>query len=327
MITAQEKPDYSPKFTGYVRVWYQADFSANQGQYLVKQARLNIAGNVNEYAGYKLQVDFTRLGKLSTTYSEVGDTKVLTSAAANFSDILLDAAAILTPLDNLNITAGQFKVPFSTDNLRSDQNADFANRPFTTYVSPSMRDIGFEVSYKIKGDINSEFTAGSFNGSGFNKSENDKTLDYVLRSVISPMENLNISGNYYRGKSSGSGYDLVNLGFDYKLGSLFFDAEYGNKSINISSNKINSASFFSYLTYNIPLPGSFIKDVTPSCRYEIYDPNKAMEKDEVQRITAGLTIEFAKITFAHFRINYEKFDYKDGTANPDKLILELQTKF
>lgn len=329
-LTAQEKQDYSPKFTGYIRAWYQADFSTEQGQYLVKQARLNIAGAVNEYASYKFQVDFTRLGKLTTTTTTVNNTQVVSSASATFSDVLLDAAGIITPFQNFDITAGQFKVPFSTDNLRSDQVADFVNRPLHTNMSPSIRDLGVMLTYKLKGTVGAEFNLGSFNGAGFNKTENDKTADLCLRANVTPMKDLNVAANYYTGKSSGVDYNIFDFGADYKIGSLFVDGEYVVKSASstLLLPEIKGTSYFAYAFYDFNINDSFIKNIIPGIRYESYDPNTSIDKDEIGRTTFGVTLQFAKLTFAHFRINYEKFDYKDGkTNNPDKLILEIQTRF
>ncbi len=326
-MIAQEKPDYSPKFSGYVRAWQQTDFSTNQGQYLIKQIRVGINGAVNEYASYKFLVDFTRLGKLTTTTTTINGTKVISSATANFSDILLDAAAVLSPIENLDITAGQFKIPFSTDNLRSDQNADFSNRPLLTNVSPTIRDIGVMVSYKLKGDVSAELSAGSFNGTGLNKTENDRTMDYVFRAVVSPIKDFNFSGNYYGGKAQGADLNYFNFGLDYKFGALFVDAEFGNKNTKTLASDISGNSFFGFATYNIPLEGKFLREIITGFRYEKFDPNTSTDNNEVDMMTFGLTFEFAKITFARFRINYELFDYKNGSANPNKLIFELQTRF
>jgi hypothetical protein len=325
----QNNPDYAPKFSGYVRAWHQTDFSTGQGQYLVRQARLGINGNVNDYAGYKFLMDFTRLGSLKTTSgtTAVGE-KFLTGATASFSDIILDAAATIKPIKSLEISAGQFKVPFGTDNLKSDQNAEFANRPLLTNVSPSIRDIGVSVGYKFDIPFETELIAGSFNGSGLNKSENDKSTDYAFRAILSPVKNLSVTGNYYGAKVQGYAVNFMNFGFGYKIGKLLAEVEYGGKISKTSGTDLNSNSYFVLATYSFPFPGNFIKEVIPAVRYEMYDPNSDLVDNEVGRITVGLSFEFAKMNFARFRVNYEKFDYKDGvTKNPDKLILELQTRF
>jgi hypothetical protein len=60
----------------------------------------------------------------------------------------------------------------------------------------------------------------------------------------------------------------------------------------------------------------------------VYDPNTSKASDEVNRITVGLTVQFAKITFAHFRLNYEKYDYTDpAVVDPELIVLEFQTRF
>lgn len=327
ILSGQDKPDYSAKFSGYVRAWHQTDFASGQGQFLVKQARMAIAGAVNEYASYKFQVDFTRLGKLTTSTTTIDDKTVVTSASANFSDILLDAQAIVTPLPNFDISAGQYKVPFSTDNLRADQTHDFANRPLLTNVAPGIRDIGLMLSYKLKGSVPAEFHVGTFNGSGFNKSENDKATDYALRAVVTPISNLGLSGNYYKGKSAGKDLHYFNFGMDYILGSLFLDAEYTNKQTKAAAGDIKGSSLFAYATYKINAETGFIKTVVPAVRYETFNPNTSDDNTKIDMVTLGLTFHFAKLTFAHFRINYELFDYNDGRENPNRLILELQTRF
>lgn len=324
---AQDKQDYTAKFSGYVRAWYQTDLATNQGSYSVKQVRLGIAGSVNEYAGYKTLVDFTRLGKLTSSTTTVNGVKVINSVSASFSDILLDAMAIFKPMQSLEITAGQFKVPFSTDNLKSDQNHEFASRPLLTSVSPNMRDIGFMMTYKIKGSVNAELSVGSFNGSGMNKTETDKTLDYALRALVSPIKDLAVFANYYGGKVTGVDQTFLGFGTSFKYNSLLLEGEYAGKTLSALTGDVNGNSYFGLVTYNIKTNGSFLNEIIPAFRYEIYDPNKDKDNNEIAKMTIGLTFNFAKITFAHFRINYEKFDNKDGTANPDKVILELQTKF
>ncbi len=327
IASAQEKPDYSPQLTGFVRAWYQADYFNNSSQYLVKQARVSITGSVNEYAGYKFQVDLTRLGKLTTTSTTLNNTSVVNSVTASFPEILLDAAAVITPFKNFELTAGQFKTPFSTDNLKADQNHEFANRPLLANVSPNVRDIGFTAGYKFRGNINAELVAGSFNGSGFNKAEADKSTDYVLRAVVSPVKDLNFAASYYSGKVTGGDQNLASFSGDYKYNSLLVGAEFANKTVSLLPGNVTGNSYLAFVTYSFAANDGFLKEIIPAFRYDWYDPNTDKDNNEVSRMTFGLTFEFAKITFAHFRINYEKFDYKDGTPNPDKLILEIQTKF
>jgi len=106
---------------------------------------------------------------LQTTTTTLDGVTVLTSANASFSDVLLDAEAFINPLKNLSISVGQFKVPFSTDNLRPGCEINFVNRPLLTNVAPIIRDIGLMGTYNFEEFIPLELKAGLFNGSGLNK--------------------------------------------------------------------------------------------------------------------------------------------------------------
>lgn len=327
LLLAQNKADYSPKFSGYIRAWHQTDFSKNQGEFLVKMARIAIKGNVNEFAGYRFQVDFTRLGKLTTTSATVNGTKVLTGASSTFSDVLLDAEAFVAPVDNLSLSLGQFKVPFSTDNLRGGADIDFVNRPLLTNVAPGLRDVGFMGTYTIKNGIPMEFKAGLFNGAGQNKAENDKSVNYSFRASVSPFSGFSFAANYYGGKASDADLGIYDLGFDYKTGKAFFSGEFGQRNTKTSAKEISSNSYFVYATYEFGFSDSFVSAIIPALRYESYDPNGDVSSDEIGRVTVGIALHFAKIKYAQFRINYELFDYKNGNTNPNKLILEVQTRF
>lgn len=326
IIFAQESKENVVKFFGYVRANYQSDFAKNLSEFLVKQARLGVTGTVNESAGYRVFVDFTRLGKLQTSTTTLDGINVLTKASASFSDVLLDAEAYLSPMKNLKLSLGQFKVPFSTDNLRSGAEIDFINRPMHTNVTPSIRDIGAMITFSHKAYIPTELKAGLFNGSGQNKTENDKTTNYSLRGAFKPVEIINLSVNYYGGKSSGADISIYGFGGDFEYENFLLAGEFVQRKMSANIDVISSA-YFAYLKYTFSFKDFFLTHLIPAIRFEHYDPNSDLEKDEILRITSGLSFEFAKIAFARFRVNYELFDHKNGTANPDKLTIELQTRF
>ncbi len=324
---AQEKPQNSLKVFGYFKNWYQADLLNDKQEFLIKNARLGIKGNVNEYAGFKVLVDFTRLGKFQSTSKIIDSTNVITSASASFSDYLLDAEATIAPSKSLAFTLGQFKVPFSTDNLRSGADIDFVNRPFTTAVAPALRDIGFMVSYKPEIKLPVEIKAGLFNGSGQNKAENDKTLNYSLRGMVHPFESLGLSANYYGGKSMGNDLHMFNFGAEYEISKFSINGEYGQKLNELSTQDVTSNAFFIGAIYDFAFDKSMISHIMPAIRYERYEPNKSLSNDEIEKITAGLSLQFAKISYAQLRANYELYDYKNGNENPDRFIIELQIRY
>lgn len=325
---AQDKLDLTPKFMGYSRSWYQADFSTEQGQFLVKEARLGVTGNVNEYATYKILVDFTRLGSLSTTSDVIDGKKVITSASANFSDVLLDAMATITPTKELAFSAGQFVVPISSENLTSGADLNFVNRGLITNITPDLRDIGFMGSYAKKDGLPFEVRAGLLNGTGQNKTENDKTTNYIFRAVVQPVKALGVSANYYGGRLSGATVKIVDFAADYKIGKILFNGEFGQRRSTLASKETTSYAYFIYSIYDFDFGDSFISHIMPAVRYENYDPSTSLSNDKLNKYTAGIALEFAKIKYAQFRVNYELFDYQEaGKVNPKRLIVELQTRF
>jgi hypothetical protein len=326
MILAQEKKDFTPKFFGYVRAWHQSDFAKDQSEFIVKQARFGVKGNVNEFAGYRVFVDFARLGKLQTSSTTLDGVTVLTSASASFSDVLLDAEAYINPIKNLSVSVGQFKVPFSTDNLRSGAEIDFVNRPLHTNVTPGIRDVGVMGSYSFAENFPLDLKAGLFNGAGQNKTENDKTTDFSIRGVSQIISFMSLSANYYGGKTAGANLSIFDFGADVKYDAFFATGEFVQRTTSTTAD-IVSNSYFAYATYTISFTEFFLTNLIPAVRYESFDPNSDNASDEVTRLTAGLSFELAKLNFARFRVNYEMFDYKNGSVNPDKLIFELQTRF
>ncbi len=326
-IWAQDKKEFKPVLYGYVQSWYQTDLSTNKGDFLVRYARLGVKGKVNEFAGYKLFVDFTRLGKLKTKTADINGITVVTSEEATFSNYLLDADVYLSPVKNFKIDLGQFKVPFGTDNLRSAASIDFINRPLITNVSPGLRDIGVLTSFDMQDYAPVEIFAGLFNGAGQNKPENDRTTNFAARAVTNPVKGLGISANYYGGKFSGANVNMYNFGFDFQLSKLFIDGEFGGEGLDVNNSTVNSTSYFIYTYYDFTFEQIILSHIIPAVRYEHFDPNTSLSKDEINRTTLGFSLEFAKIKFAQFRVNYELFDYKDGSTNPNKITAAILTRF
>lgn len=326
-IIAQNKPADSYKIFGYLRTWNQTDFSTDQNKFLIKMARLGVKGKVNSFASYKLLMDFVRSESIESEYENINGTEVVSGISKNFSDMLLDAVATITPVKKLSFSLGQFKVPFSTDNLRGASSIDFVNRPLLKKLTPGLRDIGFMMSYSTTLGLPLAINAGLFNGTGQNDSEDDDTKNYSFRLVVDATDNLSFSGNYYGGKLSGSNVDIIDFGADYKIGNLSFSGEYGNRKTSAGTADVDANSYFVYGLYNYATGGDLINSVIPAVRYEYYDPNSSTGSDSYNRTTLGVAFQFAKITHAQVRLNYELYNYEDDRTSPDKLIIEFQVRF
>lgn len=326
-LYAQVKDEFTIKPFGYVRAWSVNQFSENTHEFKVKMARAGVKGDVNKYASYKVFVDFARIGSLNKKTTVIDGQTVVSDVSADFSDVLLDAVATIKPVKGLSFNAGQFKVPFSTDNLRSAASTDFVNRPFLVKVSPGLRDVGFTTEYKFDFETPFTVTGGLFNGAGQNNEENDKTVNYSLRSTIAVLNSLGISLNYYGGKLAGKDVNIYGAGVDYSVGDFFFSGEYGDRETSSPGADFGAGSWFLYGVYTINTGSEFLNAVQPAVRFESYDPDDSFDNDEVSRVTAGLSFQFAKTDYARLRINYEYYDYADDRESPNTLIVELMTRF
>lgn len=186
-------------------------------------------------------------------------------------------------------------------------------------------------SYSLPLPVAVDIDAAAFNGTGQNKSDNDKTDNYAFRAVVKPIADLNISGNYAGGILQGNKVDMFDLGAGYKLNGLSLAGEYAKRTATVNAADVSLDSYFAYAIYDIALNSDFIKFISPAVRYEYFEPNSNAANDEFNRMTFGLTFSFAKLTFAHFRINYETFNYKADYKGTDKisdrLVFEYQIRF
>lgn len=320
------KPAYS--IFGYVRAWHQTDLAANKGMFSINMSRIGIKGDLSEYLSYRLFVDFSRLGKLSKETETVEGNEVVTDVSASFSDYLLDAYAEFKPAKGLSFQLGQFKNPFSTENLLSAAAIPFINRSLLkSYSAPGLRDIGLMTTYGGQLPLPFKLNFGLFNGSGQNKTENDKTINYAARLVITPIKIFSLSGNYYSGTISNVDTYFWDIGAEYIQSGLFIAAEYGLKNSDLIVNEKKTNSFFLYGLYDILIESELFPIIQPGFRIEKADPDDTIADNEISRYTFGLTFMLTKKKQTHIRLNYEKYDLADGATNPDKLILEFQIKF
>ena len=103
-----------------------------------------------------------------------------------FSSGLRDAWVAFTPHPAFNLELGQFKVPFSYEELMSKLYIDFVERAavVTSTVNPS-RDIGL-MAYGQFANKLIQYQFAAMNGAGQNQSDNNSAKDFVGRVVITP---------------------------------------------------------------------------------------------------------------------------------------------
>lgn len=157
----------------------------------------------------------------------------------------LDASITYSPFTNLCLTAGQFKIPFSRENLEPASRLVFIDRPQVVEALAARntdvignqygRDIGVQLSGSLaerNGTLLLEYAAGVFNGAGINTVDNNNAKDFCGRAVLHPLDGLQLGGSYYNGfdkwgtPSVSRARRRAGLEFSYEYRSLNFSGEY-----------------------------------------------------------------------------------------------------
>ena len=307
----------------------------------IRRARLDLKGTINPYWGYRLQYDFG------------GGSKGKGASFVAYTPKLLDAFAEWKPFDFLILTAGQFNIPISLENLTSDKVLSSINRSqvveaFTARSKDVIgdnngRDIGIQVSGSILkfDEINLfEYKIGLFEGQGINKAEDKNQFkDIAGRLVIHPLKGIDIGGSFYHGEAwyGKTGVDdpaaknhLRNrFGFDanieYKNASLTAEYLNGTDSSRVSDGYYIQAGYFV-----IPQQLQLLAKYDSYHNFKSYEYENAAVKDKPTKsnfndIILGLNyiISSNSRIQASYTLRYEENDF----VRNNFFLVQLQIGF
>ncbi len=186
------KKDY---FTLEMLFQVVADFQPERtmtgyNSFSVSNMRLKMKGNLDDNFGYFFQANF------------------------NSSNLLLDAIVKYKFSNHFMMEAGQFKVPISKEFLTFAGDIEFVNRSQVAELLAPKRDVGFQFSGKLIGDL-FEYKAGIFNGSGANKLNNNNSFLFAGRvSAKSETENSNYEIGINGGYNENSNGKIFSMNFE-----------------------------------------------------------------------------------------------------------------
>src|SRR5215471_17743095 len=155
-------------------------------QWLVRRARIEVNAQFYKWIDFKLEADFT-------------DSQPL-------RDVYLDFKLVS---EFFRLRGGQFKEPFSLEELTSDLWIDFVERSLINQIAPSY-DRGF-MGYGSVGQGIVSYFLGGFNGTGQNTADNNGDKDIAFRLVLAPwkpadtfwLKGFQIGGDVTWGNESG----------------------------------------------------------------------------------------------------------------------------
>ena len=321
-VSGADAQMFAPEIHGTIRGKYEYQTSTNEGRFEVRNARISVDGKVNEYVGYKAEVDLSDEGKIK----------------------MLDAYARIYPAKAWQFTIGQMRVPFTIDAHRSPHLRYFANRSFIAKQVGDIRDVGATLGYRANVGFPIQLDAGLFNGSGLTDQKDywTKGINFSGKAQLMLPKGFNLTLSLQKIKPNQTTIMMYDAGAYYHAHGWHVEAEYLYK--HYAHNAFESVhSFDGFVNYDIPVrkKQSIIKKVSPLARYDFMsdhsdgsiDNSGALKLTDYKRsrITGGVTLSLAAPFVADIRINYEKYMYRSGAipkpSEQDKIVFEVMTRF
>ncbi|MEP7265371.1 MAG: porin [Bacteroidota bacterium] len=299
--------------TGYTQVRFQSLQESGKVDYAdVRRARLDVRGNVVPTWEYRVQFDLAASPKL------------------------LDGYTVFKPFDFFKLEAGQFKIPFSMENLAQSNNMETIDRSQVVEALTSRsrdilgnnngRDVGvqaFGSILKIKDRFIIDYFVGGFNGNGINTADNNEPKDAVARIVFHPVKGLDIGGSWY------NGYDKYGtpvarnhvrtrvggeLSYIYKIASL--KGEY----IEGEDGGIKRSGYYAQLASYI-----YKKKFQLVFKYDAFDQDTDKDDDATINYVGGINFFFND--YAKIQVNATIRTEETKNVNNDIIGVQLQVGF
>ena len=291
----------SVKLDAYVQVRYTHYWDTGSDGFRIRRARLGFKGEILKNINFKLQVDGAR------------------------SPILLDAAVEISSIPYATLSFGQFKVPFSQENLTSSSALDLVNRTQTVEQLCPAQDIGAagrDIGVTVHGKFSIvEYTLGVFNGSGINRTDTNDQKDMVGRLVFRPFNFFTLGVSHYIGDQRIFGGAHVNrdrTGVDVFLskGPAFLKGEY----IFARDDQYERSGWYVRGAY------SFIPEKLQALiNYDSYDLGLALAGNRRDALTLGVNWYFSQKT--KLQINYAHHRDEFSDSSYDVLLAQFQAYF
>lgn len=287
--------------SAFAQVRYTAFSSDGIDSFSLRRVRLAMNANVLMGLDLKMQIELTK------------------------SPNLLEAYLSYHPRNWLEFRAGQFKIPFSYENLKSASEQEFINRSSVVEVLCPGRDIGAQgrdigAMFLLKLSF-FEASFGVFNGSGINRLDNDQAKDKAFRVVISPWSSLKLGGSWYEGRwpqpvnssqrRSREGFEII-----WQLDNFYLAAEL-----------IKSFNYHQEAKGWVAQAGLFLSQrrIQPLVRYEFLDRDISQSTDDEEILTLGLNWYLGPRT--KIQINQEMHQEKLENKKRKVSLLQFQIGF
>jgi phosphate-selective porin OprO/OprP len=306
------------KLSGYTQVRYQALDEANKKDgFDIRRARLDLTGVLTPYLSFRLMTDFADKPKIMDAYAEV-----------KFNDYF-------------NLTIGQFRIPFSIENLtpvRTFELIDFSqavdamvSRNKDVIGNQNGRDIGIQLGGAIwkKGTNNLvEYRIGVVNGSGINIADTaNEGKDIVGRLVFNPVKGFSFGGSYYNGWGKAIKPTSSYKGKSQPRSRFGVEASYtGNRLsargeyIQGTDGETDKAGWYTWVGYYI-----IRQKLQVIAKYDTFDPDQSKEDNISTNYVVGANFSFN--SWSRLQAFYTFREEEGAAVNNNYFSLQFQIGF
>lgn len=315
ITAAAEKPDYMPDIHGVVRTRFEMTAEGPvRYRFQVRNARVNMGGNIGRAVKYYVQTDLCDRGKMK----------------------ILDAWGRIAIARGLDFQAGQFRMPFGVETFRSPANYIFANRTYMGKQMFNYRAVGAKLSYSLP-SMPLTVEAGAFNPRVIG--DHDVWAD---RLSVAGKATLSTGDWAFSAGAATHSTDtlrasLLDAAVTFSCGRWKAQAEYMMEHY-LHSPAPDAHAWVVWTNYSMPVRAGIFNRLSFQGRYDgltrhanlaagaPFDPAR-------QRVTAGVTLgaSVAPGLFAEIKANYEQAFFHSGHAvtpvEASRALVEMVLRF
>jgi phosphate-selective porin len=287
--------------------WAQTRFTNGTGltndTVELRRARLAVDGNLAPRVAYKMEIDAVR------------------------SPVLLDARLDYSWRPFAKVTVGQFKIPFSQENLDSDRDTTFVERSLVGLSLVPGRDTGNngrDDGAQLGGSVARsdgrpilDYAVGIFNGAGIDRRDDNRRKDGVGRLVVHPFAGLSLAGDYYNGATGATNVSReradVEFAYTRKLYSLRGEYIWGH------DGPVRKYGWYSQFAYR------FQPKWEALARFDTFDPQRHAGGDVTKTYLVGVNWYLSK--WVKLQANYGLVDEEARAELTNLILSQVQFQF
>ncbi|MGA2629529.1 MAG: porin [Terriglobia bacterium] len=269
----------------------------------LRRARLAVEGTLAPQVSYKVQIEAVK------------------------SPALLDARLDYSPRPSVKVTVGQFKIPFSQENLVSSRDLIPIERSLVGLSlvpgrdnGSNGRDIGAQLAGNIVRDDGRplfDYAVGVFNGAGINTRDDNRRKDVAARLVVHPFAGLSLGGDYYNGASGAKELSRERAGVEFAYVHKPFSLQ--GEYIWGHDDATRKYGWYTQFAYRLRPRWEAL------ARFDTYDPKRHAGKDVTNTYLVG--VNWYLSSWVKLQTNYGLVDQEARTNLTNLFLSQLQFQF